>query len=482
MKLKNLLLIFGTSIIVLSVSVYVNLYLQRSKASEIADCIVYTPADYNQDGSINLLDYHIWLTNNQGTDVCPSPTPAPIILNAKEDTFVNSNYPNNNSGRDSDLKVKASPTKITYMKFDLTALAGKLINSAKLRLWISDPSNGFIEVHSVIDNSWIDKGLTDYSWTEKDLTYNSRPYINLGNLIQSFTAEKSGTYKDIDITGFVKNNRGKMMSLAFQTSSTNELEFKSRNVKDPAKRPVLVLQTSSTEENTPPKTISSWIDGLQNAPPGSRYPFIAPLDESLDPSIYGYDTSDEVSAAINMTMHDGSIVNTYVNINAPDTDLAFVRSDDPTEICTEVKCFFIWANNFTTSQTGYHKITMRVADSNGTEAPPIVYEFMVVTDPPTAPLPSPTPGKCASDNECLNYQTCDLAAGVCKNLVCPVPLQCKIFSIDNHNCLLDNSPDGMLCTSSGNQGTCQGGICTVIPIQILTPTPSPTCSPMPDRK
>ncbi|OGG03824.1 hypothetical protein A2W14_04750 [Candidatus Gottesmanbacteria bacterium RBG_16_37_8] len=451
MKSKYLLLVLGSLIVVFSVLFYVNSYLQRSKATEVVSCITYVPADYNQDGVIDSIDYLIWLRQNQGTVVCPSPTPSPIVLNVKEDSYVNSNYPNNNSGTESDLKIKASPNKITYIKFDLSALSGLYVNSAKLRFWITDPSNGIMNVQSVSDNSW----------TEKGITYNNRPPA--GTLLTSFNPTSSRTYHEIDITQYTRKNLmslGKMMSLAIQTSSTNELQFKSRNVSDPAKRPVLIVQISKPSPtptaalgwNTPPIITSSQIEGLLDAPPGSPYPYIASLDEPLDPLIEGYDYSDDVSAAVDLTLPDGSMENAYVNVALPEY---------PAEICAKARCFSIWTNNFTTSQPGYHKITIRVADSKGAQALPKVYEFMVVSDPPTTPLPTPPPGICTTDNECLNNQYCKLGISQCVNLVCPVPLQCKTYSIVNHKCVLGNSPDGMVCTSSGLQGTCQSGICVM---------------------
>lgn len=108
MKLKPLLIILGTLVVVLSALYYINLYLQRSKASEVATCITYVPTDYNQDGVINSVDYVIWLNQNPGAVVCPTPIPSPIVLNVKEDAYVNSNYPNNNSGTEGNLKVYAA--------------------------------------------------------------------------------------------------------------------------------------------------------------------------------------------------------------------------------------------------------------------------------------------------------------------------------------------------------------------------------------
>ena len=82
--------------------------------------------------------------------------------------------------------------------------------------------------------------VADNSWTEKGITYNNRPAA--GITLTSFIADKSGIYKEIDITGYVRNNLGKLISLAVQTSSTNELQFKSRNVSDATKRPVLIIK------------------------------------------------------------------------------------------------------------------------------------------------------------------------------------------------------------------------------------------------
>src|SRR3989344_5150784 len=162
----------------------------------------------------------------------PSPTPTPsfISLEPIADSYVNSSYPNNNSGTENTLRVKTTPTKITYLKFDLTSFLGKTVNSVKLKIWIADSSNGSMELKQVADNSW----------TEKGITYNNRPAP--GKTLNTFTPVKSGVYQEIDISAYVKGNLGKIISLAIQTSSTNELELRSRNVSDQSKRPVLVIQ------------------------------------------------------------------------------------------------------------------------------------------------------------------------------------------------------------------------------------------------
>ena len=160
----------------------------------------------------------------------PTITQALFTLGPVADSYVNSNYPNNNSGKEADLKVKTSPTKITFMKFDLTPLAGKIFRSAKLKVWVNDPSNGTTNLYLVPDNSWVETGIT----------FNNQPA--LGKLIMSFTANASGVYKEIDITNFMKSNPNKIITFAFQTTSTNELSFKSKNIADTSRLPILIFQ------------------------------------------------------------------------------------------------------------------------------------------------------------------------------------------------------------------------------------------------
>ena len=438
MKLRYFLLILGTLVVVLAVSLYVNSYLQRPRATETAACSEYIPVDRNMDGVIDGFDYIIWRKD------CPGP----LVLNVKEDAFVNAKYTNNNYGNDGNLRVKNDPEKQAYIKYDLITLAGLPVYSAKLRIWVADPSDKPMLVRSVADNSW----------TESGITYNNRPLA--GETIASFMPASAGTYQEIDITKYTVESIGKMMSLAIQTSGTNELAFRSRNVTEIEKRPVLIIETSgpvpisptvTPDINIAPKITAGRIEGLLEAPADSTFQYIAPINEPLDPIIEGYDTSDDVSAAVEMALPDGSIVNTSVNIDLPEL---------PGDICTRVKCFTITTDNFTTTQLGYHKITIRVADSKGKEAPPIVYKFLVVSDSVANPV------SCTSNTECLSYQSCDLVNRQCQPLTCPVPPQCKIYKTENHDCLIGNSPDGMLCTMMGSRGICQSGICVSAPIPI----------------
>ena len=55
-------------------------------------------------------------------------------LTSVADTSVDSSSPSGNFGSDDTLYVDGSPAKITYLKFDTTALAGKFIASATLRI------------------------------------------------------------------------------------------------------------------------------------------------------------------------------------------------------------------------------------------------------------------------------------------------------------------------------------------------------------
>ncbi|OGK25941.1 hypothetical protein A3D76_00565 [Candidatus Roizmanbacteria bacterium RIFCSPHIGHO2_02_FULL_37_9b] len=151
-----------------------------------------------------------------------------MTLSPVADAFVNANYPNNNSGSNILLKVVSSPEKTSYLKFDLAPLNGKNIQSAKLRLNVTNGSNSTQSV----------KTVADISWGETTINYNNRP--SLGSVITTFTGSVTGTWKEIDITSAVSVATGNLMSLGIDSIGTDGLDVYSKE--NPTGRPELVIE------------------------------------------------------------------------------------------------------------------------------------------------------------------------------------------------------------------------------------------------
>lgn len=151
--------------------------------------------------------------------------PNEIRLLPTQDTTVKASYPNSRYGARRTLQVDGSSLKATYMQFDLGSV--QTMESAVLRLKITDPSNGVQQVRAVADNNW----------DEDTLTYNNRP--STSGSIASISGGANGSWVSIDLTDHVAAKKGKLMSIALVSTSSNGLYFNSKEAsKD---RPALVI-------------------------------------------------------------------------------------------------------------------------------------------------------------------------------------------------------------------------------------------------
>jgi len=110
------------------------------------------------------------------------------------DSWVEAEYPNDNHGSDTDLRVKSdSRTRRSYVKFDLSSVPnGKTVTSVKLYLYCTytdfNPSVQ-VYVHGTGDD-----------WDESSITWYSAPAV--GSLITSISVGGTGRYYCWDITPY----------------------------------------------------------------------------------------------------------------------------------------------------------------------------------------------------------------------------------------------------------------------------------------
>ena len=124
-----------------------------------------------------------------------------IRIYADADAYVQSSTATTNYGTATGMLVKpsvnGSADRAGYVRFDLSALAGKTVSSAKLTTEsvISDsttsPSTVRVDAHSATG-----------AWNETDVTYSSKP--TLGPTIGSFTATRTKATATTDLTSSVK--------------------------------------------------------------------------------------------------------------------------------------------------------------------------------------------------------------------------------------------------------------------------------------
>lgn len=164
----------------------------------------------------------------------PSPTPAPCgtsIYPSVSDAYVDSTKPTATYGSASNLYVRGGTNQwVTYMKFDLTALAGTSVSSADLIFYVSDDSSQ--------DQTF---RYTTSSWNEGTLTWNNRPAP--GAAFATFSTGKlnidSGTWASIDFTGPVNANSGGILSIMIDQTGSDEFALSSKELV--ANKPYLVI-------------------------------------------------------------------------------------------------------------------------------------------------------------------------------------------------------------------------------------------------
>jgi hypothetical protein len=139
-----------------------------------------------------------------------------VTLNPIDDAYVAGELPSSNFGLTSDLQSDISPLRDSYMKFDLSPLAGSTVSQAVLRMFVASGSANAQSVKEVADNSW----------TEGAITFNNRPAK--GATITTFTpGTTKSVWVEINLTSSVAAAAGSFMSLAIDNAGSDGFDFNS---------------------------------------------------------------------------------------------------------------------------------------------------------------------------------------------------------------------------------------------------------------
>ncbi|GAA3402613.1 CBM96 family carbohydrate-binding protein [Pseudarthrobacter polychromogenes] len=157
-------------------------------------------------------------------------TPETVTLTATADSYVAGTSAGTNYGSSTLLGVDKSPVEVTYLKFDLSAYAGRTLESATLQLRSAGSgSKGTQNVKLV--------GVD--TWTEGGITYTNRPA--LGSSIATFGPTTANTNYSVPLTvAGLAGELGQELSLGLDTGSSDGLDLNSREAGSAA-APKLVL-------------------------------------------------------------------------------------------------------------------------------------------------------------------------------------------------------------------------------------------------
>ncbi|MEK7571842.1 MAG: right-handed parallel beta-helix repeat-containing protein [Patescibacteria group bacterium] len=178
----------------------------------------------------------VWLAR-QTTELSSKANTTGITIPVLEDTHVSQSSTDKNYGDKNENKIDED--KITYLKFNLAQLANKPLTKATLRLYITNDSKDTQTIKEVVASNW----------TELAINATNKPAVG-PRTIASISDTKKNTWKDIDITNYVAENAGKVISFAIDATpeNNNNLYISS---KESSNAPVIVIETANTAVTIP---------------------------------------------------------------------------------------------------------------------------------------------------------------------------------------------------------------------------------------
>jgi chitodextrinase len=162
------------------------------------------------------------------------PTGDTVNVTASADSYVDNATANvdTNYGTASNLLTDGSPSLMTsYMKFDLSAYAGRTILGARLKVHTTTSSTSGSPSYQIVRLGG------SSTWTETGLTYNNRPTV--GSAIGSISDTSSNTAYAITLAqGSLTSSLGGNVTVALDETASDGLDLTSRETATP---PVLEL-------------------------------------------------------------------------------------------------------------------------------------------------------------------------------------------------------------------------------------------------
>jgi hypothetical protein len=158
-----------------------------------------------------------------------------VTVTANADSFVQSDVPTAGHGADPALYVDSSPSKITYLKFDTSALAGQTLAAATLRITTTSSSS------SGSPDTQVVHPVSDSSWTESGLTYNTRPAVGAANLGSVSNTGSNTTYSISLNASQLQSLIGGQLTLALDSTGGTGDAFYINSREAAANRPQLLL-------------------------------------------------------------------------------------------------------------------------------------------------------------------------------------------------------------------------------------------------
>ena len=129
------------------------------------------------------------------------------------DGYVDASSPGSNYDADARLRADAEPARTIYLRFAVTGVDGRRVEQARLRLQVSGPnddSGGTIHV------------ISDDSWDESTLTFNTRPAVD-GPGLETLGAVTQDEIVEFHLDGVI--TRDGVYNIAIDSTSTDGVSY-----------------------------------------------------------------------------------------------------------------------------------------------------------------------------------------------------------------------------------------------------------------
>jgi hypothetical protein len=178
-------------------------------------------------------------------DFALDPINPPITFMPVADAYVVGENPAANFGPAETLRLDSgTANENSYLRFNVTGLT-QPVQSAKLRLFVTNPSDLAGQIYSV-SNNYLN---TTTPWVETGINWSNAPTI-AGTPLSSVGAAAQNTWVEFDVTAAIAGNGA--ISFGMKATSTDQIRYSSREGANPPQ--LVILQ----ELPPPPPAISGF--------------------------------------------------------------------------------------------------------------------------------------------------------------------------------------------------------------------------------
>jgi M6 family metalloprotease-like protein len=246
---------------------------------------------------------HPTFIKDNSSPVLAQTTGQTVTFDPIEDAYVFSKYPDANFGKSIILFASLfsdSSTRISFIKFDLTSLSGKMITSAKLQMSLGVSSYSYTKKFIAVDPDL---------WSENTLTYKNKPALSGPVLAEKAINGSSREVVEVNLdANLVSKYAGKKFSVAIDNVSQSPTTLAIFSREYASFKPRLVVSYTDLPKQ------SNTIEGVFSIT------VLEDFDGKKSTEVYEVQTQDRKTYRINYTGKDLPKPGSKVRIDLPVSD------------------------------------------------------------------------------------------------------------------------------------------------------------------